>query len=152
MKTITKILSLMLVLTLSISMMACSSYGKVEKALAELGYAVVEGDEADKQFSDYEDMESVTDVHVLSKTVDVGLVDIPFYVVVLEFKSTDELVEAYKESSNTFQGIIEDINENEDAKELYNQLQENGFVCGNCMILAISLDLDVYEKIAELNK
>ena len=147
MKTITKILSLMLVLTLSISMMACSSYGKVEKALNELGYSVIEGNEADKQSSNYEDMESVTDVHVLSKTV----LFTPSIVIVLEFKSTDELVEAYKES-NTFQGIIEDINENEDAKELYNQLQENGFVCGNCMILAISLDLDVYEKIAELNK
>ncbi len=151
MKTITKILSLMLVLTLSISMMACSSYGKVEKALNELGYSVIEGNDADKQSSNYEDMESVTDVHVLSKKVDAGLVDIPLYVIVLEFKSTDELVEAYKES-NTLQGIIEDINESEDAKELYNQLQENGFVCGNCMILAISLDLDVYEKIAELNK
>ncbi len=145
MKTITKILSLMLIFTLSISMMACSSYGKVEKALTDLGYAVVEGNEADSQSSKYEDVKSIQEIHVFSKIV----LFVPSIVVVMEFKSTEDLVNAYKDS-NTLQGVIKDLSESEDVKEIYNKLAENGFVCGNCLI--ISYDNEVYKKIAELNK
>ena len=66
MKKFTKLLSLLLVMALAISVVACSSYGKVEKAIEELGFTVVE---SEKQAEEYKDEERITNVHVFEKSV-----------------------------------------------------------------------------------
>ena len=53
MKKLTKLLSLLLVFALALGIVACSSYGKVEKALKDLGYSVVENE---KQAEEYKDV------------------------------------------------------------------------------------------------
>ena len=145
MKKFTKLLSLLLVMALAISVVACSSYGKVEKAIEELGFTVVE---SENQAEEYKDEERITNVHVFEKSV--GL--IKDYVIVLEFKSTDKLVEYYNES-DTLKGLVSDISKNEDVKAIHAKLEETGFACDNCLIVPSLLNvLDVTAKIAELNK
>lgn len=145
MKTITKILSLMLIFTLSISMMACSSYGKVEKALTDLGYAVVENSDQGEQ---YKDDENITNVYIFEKSAIIG----KKYVTVLEFKSTEKLVEYFNES-DTLKGLVSDLSKNEDLKAMHAKLEEYGLACDNCLIFSFSTDsLDIMAKIAELNK
>ena len=58
--------------------------------------------------------------------------------IVIEFKSTKELVEFY-ESSATAQGLVKDVSENEDVKKMYNALVNAGYANGNCLVLPASI-------------
>ena len=145
MKKFTKLLSLLLVFALALSVVACSSYGKVEKALEDIGYTVVENSDKEEQ---YKDDENVTNVHVFEKSTLLG----KEYVIVLEFKSTEKLVEYFNES-DTLKGFVSDLSKDEDVKAIHAKLEESGLVCENCLVFSLSLDfVDVMEKIAELNK
>ena len=145
MKKFTKLLSLLLVFALALSVVACSSYGKVEKALEDIGYTVVENSDKEEQ---YKDDENVTNVHVFEKGTLLG----KEYVIVLEFKSTEKLVEYFNES-DTLKGLVSDLSKNEDVKAIHAKLEESGLACDNCLVFSLSLDfVDVMEKIAELNK
>ena len=145
MKKFTKLLSLLLVFALAFSIVACSSYGKVEKALKDIGYTVVENSDKAKQ---YEDNENVTNIHVLEKASLLG----KQYVIVLEFKSTEKLVEFFN-SNEDIKDLVSDIASDEDVKAMHAKLEEFGLACDNCLVYPLSLDfLDVFTKIAELNK
>ena len=147
MKKLTKLLSLLLVFVLAMGIVACSSFGKVEDALTDLGYTLEENsNEADK----YED-EKITNAYVFKKVLDAVVIQIPSYVIVLEFNSTDDLV-AYFEESETLKGLIKDITKNEDLKKVHAALESKGYACDNCLIINLALDPNVNTAISELNK
>lgn len=129
MKKLTKLLTLVLVIALSLTMVACSSYKKVEKALVDIGYETIE--ETDNATADKMKDESdvAVKMHLLSKGLSV--------VCVFEFKATDDMIEYYKESK-TMQGFIEDVKDDGSAKEFYDDLVEKGLAKGNCLVLCFN--------------
>ena len=134
-KLLMTITSIALLLTLSLSLVACSSFGKVEKALEGIGYARIQNsDEADdiKEESDV----AIT-MHIFSNKDSLSLTEIAKRntVLVLEFKTTDEMLEYYKDSA-TLRGILSDIKEDGSAKEFYDSLVEKGYANGNCLVIS----------------
>lgn len=130
MKRFSKLIAMLLVVVSALSLAACSSkYGALKKAFEDKGYTESEQvetwAETIKNEIKGEDGEMVTNVHVLTKDLTI--------VLVLEFKATDDMLEFYKES-NTFQGAVKDLKENEDAKAFYNSLVEAGYANGNCLV------------------
>lgn len=126
---------MLLIVVSAISLAACSSkYGALKSAFEKEGYTESEQvetwSETIKNELKGEDGEMVTNIHVLTK----GITDV---VLVLEFKATDDMLEFYKES-NTFQGAVKDITENEDAKAFYNTLVDAGYANGNCLVFSIN--------------
>ena len=89
MKKLMKIATLLcLVLALALSAAACSSaYQKIEKALTDIGYSVVESD--DKADDMKEESEVAVTVHILSNKQKLNAV------IVFEFKATDDMIEFY---------------------------------------------------------
>lgn len=135
MKKFSKLLAMLLIVVSAISLAACSSkYGALKSAFEKEGYTESEQvetwSETIKNELKGEDGEMVTNIHVLTK----GITDV---VLVLEFKATDDMLEFYKES-NTFQGAVKDITENEDAKAFYNTLVDAGYANGNCLVFSIN--------------
>ena len=65
-KLLMTITSIALLLTLSLSLVACSSYGKIEKALEEIGYAKVESSQEAEDLE--EESEVAVTMHVFSNT------------------------------------------------------------------------------------
>lgn len=128
-KLLMTITSIALLLTLSLSLVACSSYGKIEKALEEIGYTKVESSQ------EAEDIEKESEVpvtmHVFSNTAKFDMV------IVMEFKSTDEMKEYY-EDSDTLQGLVKDIKEDGSAKEFYDSLVEKGYANKNCLVISVN--------------
>ena len=136
MKKIVKITSLLLVVTtLCLFAMACSSYGKLEKAFLDNGYEIVEEIDNDSQAlkAELEKDELAVTVHGFKKT---GLLTGDL-VLVIEFKATDDLVKACKEN-NTLKGAIQDIKEDEDVKAAYDKLVEEGYAKGNCLVFSFN--------------
>lgn len=130
MKRFSKLIAMLLVIVSALSLAACSSkYGALKKAFEKEGYTESEKvetwSETIKGELKGEDGEMVTNIHVLTKDLTI--------VLVLEFKATDDMLEFYKES-NTFQGVVKDLNKNEDAKAFYNSLVEAGYANGNCLV------------------
>lgn len=135
MKKIIRVLALSLVLFLTFGLVACSSYGKLEKAFTKNGYEVVENTSAVlNQYFTGKDKEKATSVHVLKKTD--GLASA--VVIIFEFNANDELVDFYKNSS-TAQGFVKDVSNLEDVKKSYDALVDAGFVKGNCLVVPITL-------------
>ncbi len=145
MKKLFKLTTLLLVVTMAFNLMACSSFGKIQKALEEMDYSVIEN-ENNQTAQEAEEDERVANVHLL-KSSDI----VPTLVIVIEFKSTQKLVEYYKENQ-TLQGLIADIREDGTAEEVYNELKAYGYACGNCLIAPIGLDYaSVLNAIKNLN-
>ena len=149
MKKTFKILSLILVFVLCFSLMACSSLSKVEKTLNNLGYAKIENSTEGEQMQ--EESEVVVTAHFFSNNDSLTALEIYKLttVIVLEFKSTDDMIEFYNDSE-TLQGLMKDVEEEGSAKEFYDELQDEGFAKGNCLIIPIGLDaenvLDAFDK------
>ncbi len=153
MKKILKITTILLILTMVFGIAACSSFGKIQKALEDIGYAVVENKDNNVSEEAKED-ESVTKVYVFTNANSISALEIAklTLVTVIEFNSTKDLVEYFKEN-NTLQGIITDIQEDGTVEEIYNQLKAKGLACGNCIIAPIGLDAtNVLTAIKNLNK
>ena len=137
-KIIMTLSSIAIILVLSLSLIACSSYGKIEKALEKIGYAKIESSQ------EAEDMEKESDVavkmYVFSNKDSLGLTEIGKLntVIVMEFNSTEEM-KNYYEDSNTLKGIVEDVKEDGSAKEFYDSLVEKGYANGNCLVISITL-------------
>ena len=138
MKKLTKIVSLALVLVMAVMMLAScggSKYPAIEKAFVDAGY------ENNTTFTgvmntikeELAKEEYAVELHMLTKKSN-GLTS----AIVIEFKSTKELVEYY-ESSATVQGLIKDVSENEDVNKMYNALVEKGYAKGNCLIVPMSV-------------
>ena len=137
MKKITKIVSLALVLVMALTMLAScgSKYSSIEKAFIDAGYennttftGVMNTIKEELAKDEY-----AVEIHMLTKKSN-GLTS----AIVIEFKSTKELVEYY-ESSATAQGLVKDVSENEDVKKMYNALVNAGYSNGNCLVLPASI-------------
>ncbi|CDE18972.1 MAG: hypothetical protein SPF67_02730 [Eubacteriales bacterium] len=138
MKKLTKIVSLALVLVMAVMMLAScggSKYPAIEKAFVDAGY------ENNTTFTgvmntikeELAKEEYAVELHMLTKKSN-GLTS----AIVIEFKSTKELVEYY-ESSATVQGLIKDVSENEDVNKMYNALVNAGYANGNCLVVPASI-------------
>ena len=138
MKKLTKIVSLALVLVMAVMMLAScggSKYPAIEKAFVDAGY------ENNTTFTgvmntikeELAKEEYAVELHMLTKKSN-GLTS----AIVIEFKSTKELVEYY-ESSATVQGRIKDVSENEDVNKMYNALVNAGYANGNCLVVPASI-------------
>ena len=138
MKKLTKIVSLALVLVMAVMMLAScsgSKYPAIEKAFVDAGYennttftGVMNTIKEELAKDEY-----AVEIHMLTKKSN-GLTS----AIVIEFKSTKELVEYY-ESSATVQGLIKDVSENEDVNKMYNALVNAGYANGNCLVLPASI-------------
>ncbi len=140
MKKLLKVLALSLVLVIAFTLTACAnSFPKLEKALNKAGYATIETS------SEGEDMQEESEIpvtpHYFSNKDSISVSEILKLttVIVYEFKSTDDMIEFYKDS-DTMQGLIKDIEEDGSAKDFYDSLVEKGLAKGNCLIIAIGLD------------
>ena len=137
MKKLAKILTLTIAVVLCVTMFACSSYGKVERALTNIGYEKIEADE------NAEKMESESEVavttHLFSNVETIPAKDIlkAGVVIVLEFKATEDMKEFY-EDSETMQGLINDLKADGTAEEFYNALVEKGLANGNCLVICVN--------------
>ena len=155
MKKLLKLTSLLLLVTMLFNLVACSSFGKISKALEDVGYAQIQNEEESSDVADdAKEDESVTKVYVFTNAESLSLLEgyKLTLVTVIEFNATKDLVEYFKEN-NTLQGIVEDIKEDGTVEEVYNELKDAGLACGNCLIAPIGLDAEnVLNAIKELNK
>ena len=134
MKKLCAIAALCLAAVLSLVLVGCgSSYNALKKAFEKAGYTESETleslaetikEEAEK------DSLSVT-VHGMSKKDGVRT----NFVMIIEFNSTEDMKKLYDES-NTIQGLVKDIEENDSAKEFKDALEEAGFAKGNCLVIS----------------
>ena len=146
MKKLTKLLSLLMIFVLALSFIGCSSYGKVEKVLKDDGYTLVETeDNAKKQ---YENVDGVVNVHIFTKSETILFAPITYSVAVIEFKTTEKMIEFFNENES-LKILVQDIANDDDVKAIHAKLETAGLACDNCLI--ISSDVDVYPQIAELN-
>ena len=135
MKKFTKALTLLLIVLATATLVACNTFGKVQKALENIGYEVIETNSTAESIDEESDI-AVT-IHVFSNKNTLALTEAYKLnaVIVVEFKATKDMIEYYKDS-NTMQGIIKDINEDGTAEEFYNELCEKGLANGNCMVIS----------------
>ena len=98
MKKFLKTTTLLIVLTMLLNLVACSSLGKVQKALEDKGYAIVENEENDAS-KEAKDDERVTNFYVFTNKDSLSLAEALklTVVVVTEFKATDDLIDYYKD-------------------------------------------------------
>lgn len=136
MKKLTKVLALVLVLaTLAFTLVSCSTYGKIKSALEKKDY--VENTDLDAVATaiknELEKKDLAVEIHMFAKKG-----TLTKNVLVVEFKATDDMKKAY-EDSNTMQGLIKDIQKNDDAKAFYDALVEAGYANGNCLVFPLSI-------------
>ena len=151
MKKLFKLSTLLLTFAMLFNFVACSSFGSVKKALEKAGYATIQS-ENNNISNEAKDDERVTNIHIFTNKDSLSGLELAklTIVVVIEFKSTKELVEYYKES-DTLKGIVSDIKEDGTADELYNALKEAGLVHKNCIVAPLGLDAEnVLKVISEL--
>lgn len=137
MKKLTKIVSLALVLVMALTVLAScgSKYSAIEKAFVDAGYennttftGVMNTIKEELAKDEY-----AVELHLLTKKSN-GLTS----AIVIEFKSTKELVEYY-ESSATVQGIVKDVSASEDVNKMYDALVNAGYAKGNCLVVPASV-------------
>ena len=131
MKKIVKITSLLLVLTLSLFAIACSSYGKVEKAFLDNGYSLAQeiNDTSKAIKEDVEGLEIEAKYYNFIKS---GLAN---EVLVIEFKAKDDLVKASRNlSSINLQ--LSGIDTKAETDDLYDSLVDAGYANGNCLAIS----------------
>lgn len=127
MKKFSKILAVLLTICLTLTLAACSSYGKVEKAFKDAGYSVTESaliQQYEKAGEEYG-----VKAHYLEKQETLAKLG----VIILEFKATDDMIEYYN-NNEMIRDVISAITSSEDAQEFYNTLVEVGFANGNCLV------------------
>ena len=151
MKKLLKLSTLLLVIAMLFNLVACSAFGKVQKALEDAGYAIIENKENAVSKEAAED-ERVTSFHVFTNAQSLPAIELlrTTVVVVIEFNATTDLVEYFKDSA-TLQGIIADVKEDGTVDEIYNELKATGLVCENCIVAPIGADAsNVLSKIKAL--
>ncbi len=134
MKIFVKVMTaVVLVTVLVVSLVSCGSkYADIRSAFEKAGYTenqTLEGlSQTIKQELDKK--EFAVEIHLLSKGLTSALV--------VEFKSTQEMVEAY-ESSETIKGFVKDISDSEDINAVYNSLKDAGYAKDNCLVIPLSI-------------
>lgn len=136
MKKIVALFSILMVAVCTFCLTACSSYGSLKKAFEKAGYVELELSDAEKENTqkNYEDQDYAIEFHILGQ--EGTIIKVVPQVLVLEFKSTEE-IKNYIKDNNTAQGLIKDLAENEDIKAVYDKLTEAGYVKGNCLIIPL---------------
>ena len=151
MKKLLKLSTLLLVIAMLFNLVACSSFGKIQKALEDAGYAIIENkDNAVTQ--EAENDERVANLHVFTNAQSLSALELLkiTIVVVIEFKATQDLVEYFKDSA-TLQGIVADVKEDGTVDEIYAELKNAGLACENCIVAPIGADAsNVLSKIKAL--
>jgi len=140
MKTSIKLITLLLILTMAVTLVGCSSFGKVNKALTEIGYTKIENEEEAKELEEEsKDSEIAVTIHAYSNKDTLSVADIlkVNLVIVVEFKATEDMKEYYEES-DMLQGFVKDMEEDGSAEEFYNKLVEQGYANGNCLVFSIN--------------
>jgi len=138
MKKSIRLLTLLLILAIAVTLVGCSTFNKVNKALEEIGYAKIEGDkETEEAQKEAEESEYAIKVHVYSNAGSISALELVKlnFVLVFEFKATEDMKEYYAES-DTLQGFIKDVQEDGSAEEFYNKLVEKGYANGNCLVIS----------------
>lgn len=134
-KMMLKMLGLVLVAVCALFLVGCSSYNTVKKAFEK------------EEYTENKDLDSVTkkikeelekedfaiELHLLCKNG-----ELTNNALIIEFKSTEKMVEAY-ESSDTIKGIVSDVKNSEDINEVYKALEEAGYAKGNCLIIPLTV-------------
>ena len=131
MKKLMKLTAILIVSVMAFTLVACSSYGALEKAFTKNGYEVSgEVDELTEMIKEEAEKEELElTFHAFTKKDGVTS-DLVF---VLEFKNTDELSE-FIDETDALDEFIEDLKDDEDASKIYNKLVEEGYAKGNCLI------------------
>ena len=132
MKKLVKIISVLLIVVLSLSAVACSTYGKLEKAFTDAGYVVVENESAENIEKDNEE-KGIT-AHYLEKKETISTLG----VIILEFKATEDMIEYYNENE-IVRDALEAILTDDDTQDLYQALVNAGFANGNCLVYPATL-------------
>ncbi len=138
MKKQTKIFALLMAMVLCLgALTACSNkYGALKKAFEKEGFEenqAIEG-KAEEIKKDLEKADLAVNIHVLTKNDSV----LKPSVMIIEFKSTEDLAKAYKDS-NTMQGLVADVKDNDDVQALVKSLEDAGFAKGNCLCIPLSV-------------
>lgn len=134
-KMIIKMFGLVLVTVCALFLVGCgSSYSAVKKAFEKEDYTEnTDLDAATKSIKEeLEAKDLAVELHLLSKNG-----SLTNNALVIEFKSTEKMVEAY-ESSETIKGLVKDIQNSEDVNEVLESLEEKGYAKGNCLILPLT--------------
>ncbi|MBR3863898.1 MAG: hypothetical protein IKJ19_02125 [Clostridia bacterium] len=140
MKKLTKLTALLLIVVSLLTVAACSSsYGKLKKAFEAEGYAEVQEMESitasmKEKLEQEADDKIAIEFHVMQKAT--GLINLS-YVFVIEFNATEDLVE-YIKGSETAQGFVKDVANDENVKAFYNSLVEAGYANGNCLVFSLT--------------
>lgn len=142
MKKLLKTLTLtLLTVAICISAIACSSYGKLEKAIKNLGYEKVElTDDAEKEA---EDAEEAVKIHVFKEPLSM--------VWIIEFNATEDM-KSFIEESPTAKMWLTDIKEDGTAKEYYDKLVEAGYANGNCLVIPLCISSSVRAQVKDAVK
>ena len=138
MKKFIKILSVMLLAFVCLSMSACSSITRVERALEKIGYTAIEFDKTAENMEKESEVPVTTCIYSNSENLSALEFAKLNIVIVFEFKTTDEMKDFYKDSS-TLQGLVKDVKEDGTAQEFYDELVEKGFAKGNCLIISTNV-------------
>lgn len=137
MKTFTKIVALALLVVMTLTLVACSSYGAILKNFEKDGWVELKDEEnktVNTIVAELENGNLSCTVHFLQK--EAGLIDKSL--IILEFASDEALTEAIGESG-TLKGMIQDA-------------QNSKYVRGNCILLPLLttlLDQDVVDLFNE---
>ena len=136
MKTFVKIMTAVLLVTvLVVSLVSCTSkYGDIRAAFEKEGYSENQSLESTSKAikEELEKKDFAVEIHLLTKSNKITSA------LVVEFKSTQEMVEAY-ESSATIRDLVKDIADSEDVNAVYNALTDAGYAKGNCLVIPLSL-------------
>ncbi len=134
-----RVMSLVLCCLLLATMMltSCSSkYSAIQKAFEDKGYE--ENTELDtitkgiKEEIEKDDL--AVELHLLTNKT----ATIPHSVLIVEFKTTEDMVKLYQDSE-TVKGLVKDIASNEDVQKTYELLEEAGYAKGNCLCIPLSI-------------
>lgn len=119
----------------------CSSYRGVRAAFEKEGYEEADlSDDVKDLFEDgeeYKKISGIVTLHVLQKKGS-GLLDAFAVVVIAEFNSTEEMEDALKDKVS-----------DQDAKNVYDELQKLDVVSGNCFLLfytPATKGLEIFKK------
>lgn len=135
MKTFRTVIATIMIFATMLCLVSCSSaYNAVQSAFEKEGFventdftAVVN---AIKEELDRE--EYAVELHLLTKSGSI------LSALVIEFKTTTEMVEALEESA-TLQGLVTDISKDENVNKVYDSLKEHGYAHKNCLIVPLSV-------------
>ncbi len=136
-----KVLLTLFVLMLAVSLVGCgSTYGKIKSAFEEKGYTEVEYVESDEEKAMKEELKEEGIEYTVHELEEDGLLG-KKTVYVFEFTNVDGLKKALTQEGD-FADMMKAFLEEADTsyEEIYNELEEMGFVNGNCMFSAFGFE------------